>query len=276
MDADKIERRLQRIDAAVVRTERRLATLAAVRDRHEATVTSAIAAAEASRLHFVDAARAAFRDPYKALKAWERHEWRLSKLTVAEPDVAEVANGAHASVTGSTGLKGLTLRGRTILGRDDPERMAARDALKGMGEERAKWLQSVRRARTYAHAINQVGSEIGQVKNRLRDVAVRRAELVEELMAQGRSPAPQKQRPNERDPETGEPYLSRSDEELAELEEMHRAYRDILEGDVPEPAKKQTVDITLTPKERADLERRRLEQVYRRNRERIGDLDIDL
>ena len=35
---------------------------------------------------------------------------------------------------------------------------------------------------------------------------------------------------------------------------------------MPEPAKKPTVDITLTPKECADLERRRLEQVYRRNR----------
>jgi hypothetical protein len=52
-----------------------------------------------------------------------------------------------------------------------------------MGEQRADWLQSVRRARLHGHALNRVGEQIGQLKNRLRGLRLRRDELFEELMA---------------------------------------------------------------------------------------------
>lgn len=183
MDSDRIEKRLRRLDDAIARTERRIATLVAVRDRHDNTVTGAVVRAEVSRELFISAARVAFREPYRALKAWERHEWRLANLTLQLTSEEDIATGAHAAVTNSTKLAGLTLRGKTLFGRDDPERLAARDALKGMAGERANWLMAVRRARTYGLALEQVSKQIGSLKNRLRGIGIRRDELLERLHA---------------------------------------------------------------------------------------------
>lgn len=183
MDSDRIEKRLRRLDAAVARTERRLATLTVVRDRHDNIVTGAVVRAEVSREVFITAAQVAFREPYRALKAWERHEWRLSNLTLQSTTEEEIATGAHAAVANSTKLAGLTLRGKTLFGRDDPERLAAREALRGMAADRANWLMAVRRARTYGLALEQVGKQIGSLKNRLRGIGIRRDELLEPLHA---------------------------------------------------------------------------------------------
>lgn len=183
MDSDRIEKRLRRLDAAVARTERRIATLAVVRDRHDNTVTGAVVRAEVSREVFITAAQVAFREPYRALKAWERHEWRLANLTLQPTSEEDIATGAHAAVSNSTKLAGLTLRGKTLFGRDDPERLAAREALRGMAGERANWLMAVRRARTYGLALEQVGKQIGSLKNRLRGIGIRRDELLERLNA---------------------------------------------------------------------------------------------
>tara|TARA_R100000005_G_scaffold86783_1_gene55779 strand:- start:1818 stop:3227 length:1410 start_codon:yes stop_codon:yes gene_type:complete len=183
MDSDRIEKRLRRLDAAVARTERRIATLAAVRDRHDNTVTGAVVRAEVSRELFIAAAQVAFREPYRALKAWERHEWRLANLTLQPTSEEDIATGAHAAVANSTRLAGLTLRGKTLFGRDDPERLAAREALRGMAGERANWLVAVRRARTYGLALEQVSKQIGSLKNRLRGIGIRRDELLERLHA---------------------------------------------------------------------------------------------
>lgn len=183
MDSDRIEKRLRRLDAAVARTERRIAALAAVRDRHDNTVTGAVVRAEVSRELFIAAARVAFREPYRALKAWERHEWRLANLTLQTTSEEDIATGAHAAVASSTRLAGLTLRGKTLFGRDDPERLAAREALRGMAGERANWLMAVRRARTYGLALEQVSKQIGSLKNRLRGIGIRRDELLERLHA---------------------------------------------------------------------------------------------
>jgi len=182
MDAAQIERRLRRLDAAIGRTERRVAGLTAVRDFHDGKVVGAVGAAEVSQHHFVTAARLAFRDPYRAIKAWERHEWRLSKLTLTEPSDAEVATGAFGAVSNSAGLMGLTLRGRTILGRDDAERTVAREALATMGSHRAEWLGHVRRARVHGRALNQVGEQIRGLKNRLGSLRLRRDDLFNDLM----------------------------------------------------------------------------------------------
>lgn len=181
MDSDTIEKRLRRIDAAVARTERRIATLAVVRDRHDNTVMGAVVRAEVSRELFITAAQVAFREPYRALKAWERHEWRLANLTLQPTSEEDIATGAHAAVANSTRLAGLTLRGKTLFGRDDPERLAAREALRGMAGERANWLMAVRRARTYGLALEQVSKQIGTLKNRLRGIGIRRDELLERL-----------------------------------------------------------------------------------------------
>lgn len=181
MDSDTIEKRLRRLDAAVARTERRIATLAVVRDRHDNIVTGAVVRAEVSREVFITAAQVAFREPYRALKAWERHEWRLANLTLQPTSEEDIATGAHAAVANSTRLAGLTLRGKTLFGRDDPERLAARDALRGMAGERANWLMAVRRARTYGLALEQVSKQIGTLKNRLRGIGIRRDELLERL-----------------------------------------------------------------------------------------------
>lgn len=183
MDSDRIEKRLRRLDAAVARTERRIATLAAVRDRHDNTVTGAVVRVEVSRELFIAAARVAFREPYRALKAWERHEWRLANLTLQQTSEEDIATGAHAAVANSTRLAGLTLRGKTLFGRDDPERLAAREALRGMAGERANWLMAVRRARTYGLALEQVSKQIGSLKNRLRGIGIRRDALLERLHA---------------------------------------------------------------------------------------------
>lgn len=183
MDSDTIEKRLRRLDAAVARTERRIATLAVVRDRHDNTVTGAVVRGEVSRELFIAAARVAFREPYRALKAWERHEWRLANLTFQTTSEEDIATGAHIAVANSTRLAGLTLRGKTLFGRDDPERLAAREALRGMAGERANWLMAVRRARTYGLALEQVIKQIGSLKNRLRGIGIRRDELLERLHA---------------------------------------------------------------------------------------------
>lgn len=190
MNAEQIERRLRRIDAAIGRTERRVESLSAVRDFHDGKVVGAIGGAEVSQHHFAMAARLAFRDPYRALKAWERHEWRLSKLTLAAPSDADVAMGAFGAVSNSVGLMGLTLRGRTILGRDDDERTVAGEALATMGTHRAEWLGHVRRARLHGRALNQVGAQIRGLKNRVGSLRLRREELFNELMALPRDDRP--------------------------------------------------------------------------------------
>jgi len=264
MDAEKIERRLRRLDAALARTERRLGTLLEVRNYHERRFMVALANAEAAQDAFVLAARVAFRDPYRALKAWERHEFRLSKLTLAEPQDADVAAGAHAAVSNSTGLAGLTLRGRTILGRDDPERTAARAALEKMGEQRRAWLDEVRAARTYGHAVNQVGEQVRELRDRLRSGVLRRDDLWQALREAHDRPRTY----------TVPPSMTPVDEaDLAQRGELYRAYGDIIEGR-QSPERNASADAPmLTPEERARRERDRLARLYNRARGREGDLD---
>ena len=192
MDADRIERRLRRLDAAASRTERRAASLAAVHDHHAGNVFGAMVDAEASREQFIMAARVAFRDPYRALKVWERHEWRVANLTLESRDEVDVAAGAQSAIESSKGHTGLTLRGRTRLGRDDGERLAAREAFSGMAAARASWLLALRRARTFSQAKEQVGRQVDQLQNRLRSIRLRRSELLEQLHGLERSsPEPQ-------------------------------------------------------------------------------------
>lgn len=181
MDADRIERRLRRLDAAAARTERRAASLAAVRDHHAGNLFGAMVDAEASREQFIMAARIAFRDPYRALKVWERHEWRVANLTLDSRDEVEIATGAQSAIENSKGHVGLALRGRTRLGRDDGERLAAREALSGMATARASWLLALRRARTFSQAKEQVARQVDQLQNRLRNIRLRRTELLEQL-----------------------------------------------------------------------------------------------
>jgi len=183
MDAEGIERRLRRIDASIQRTERRVESLSAIRDFHDGRVVGGIGGAESSQHQFVFHARLAFRDPYRALKAWERHEWRISKLTLTERRDDEVVSGAFAAVSGQIGMMGLALRGRRMLGRDDAERIVAREALGRMSNIRTEWLACVRQARVHGQALNKVGAEIGRLKNRLRSARLRREDLFRDLMA---------------------------------------------------------------------------------------------
>lgn len=272
MEEDRIEKRLRRLDAALARSEQRLGTLVDVHDHHERRVTVALANAEAARDAFVLSARVAFRDPYRALKSWERHEWRLANLTLGEPTDAEVVRQAHAAVTGSTGIAGLTLRGRTRLGQDDPERAAARAALAKMGDERAAWREGVRLARTYGQALNQVGEQIRALRDRVRSAGFRREELVEELREVHRRSRDRERQP--RPDAVGERALRADDERIAERAELHRAYGEIVEGKrvAERSVFEQSGDEAAagTAEERAKRERARLERL--RTREQSRDL----
>jgi hypothetical protein len=202
MDATGIERRLRRIDAAMARTARRAASLGSVIDHHADRVSGAVVDAEASREQFIMSARIAFRDPYRALKSWERHEWRIANLTLKTRDETEVARGAHAAVDNSKGRFGLELRGRRRFGREDSERIAAREALSEMADARSNWLLALRRGRTFSQARDRVGRDLRQAQNRLRSIRLRRAELLEQLREQTKSWSAREEKPPEAREET--------------------------------------------------------------------------
>jgi len=208
-DADKIERRLRRLDAAVLRTERRIETLSAVRDRYHDVVAGAVISAEVSREQFVTAAQIAFRDPYRALKAWERREWRTANLAVEAPNEADVPGQIQAAIVNGKGGAGLSLRGRKRFGREDADRVAAHEALSSLGDARAEWLRSLRRAQTFSQAVDSVGRQISQLKNRLRGIGLRRSELLEQLYSL-KAPQPDelKQQLNKQAPQANRPSLS--------------------------------------------------------------------
>lgn len=171
----------------MARAERRTASLGVVLDRHADRVFGAVVDAEASREQFIMCARIAFRDPYRALKAWERREWRVANLTLKIRDEGEVVRDAHAAVENSTGRSGLELRGRRRLGREDGERIAAREALSEMADARSNWLLALRRARIFSQARDRVGHDLRQSQNRVRSIRIRRAELLEQLREQTKS-----------------------------------------------------------------------------------------
>lgn len=208
-DADKIERRLRRLDAAVLRTERRIETLSVVRERYDNVVAGAVISAEVSREQFITAAQIAFRDPYRALKAWERREWRLANLALEAPSEADVPGQVQAEIKGGKGGASLSLRGRNRFGRDDADRLAAHEALSSLGAARAEWLRSLRRAQTFSQSVDRAGRQIGQLKNRLRNIGLRRVELLERLFE---LKAPQRDEPRrepvEQTTETNRPSLS--------------------------------------------------------------------
>ncbi|MGX1101285.1 hypothetical protein [Amorphus sp. MBR-141] len=181
MTAERIERRLRRIDAAISKAQRRAASLGVVLDHHADRALGAAIDAEASREEFILLARIAFRDPYRALKAWERHEWRIANLTLKPRDEGDIAREAHAAITNGRSRFGLELRGRRRFGREDGERIAAREALSEMADARSNWVLALRRARTFSQARNSVGRDLGQVQNRLRSIQLRRSEVLEEL-----------------------------------------------------------------------------------------------
>ena len=209
MDTDKIERRLRRLDAAVLRTERRIETLTVVRERYDNIVAGAVISAEVGREQFIAAAQIAFRDPYRALKAWERREWRTANLALEAPDEADVPGQVQVAIESGKGGSGLSLRGRKRFGRDDADRTAAREALSTLGAARAEWLRSLRRARTFSQAVDRTGRQIGALKNRLRSIELRRGELLEQLYS---LKAPQrdefKREPDNQAFQTNRPSLS--------------------------------------------------------------------
>jgi len=209
INADKIERRLRRLDAAVLRTERRIETLSAVRDRYHDVVAGAVISAEVSREQFVTAAQIAFRDPYRALKAWERREWRTANLALEAPDEADVPGQIQAAIVNGKGGAGLSLRGRKRFGRDNADRVAAHEALSSLGAARTEWLGSLRRAQMFSQAVDRVGRQIGQLKNRLRGPGLRRSELLEHLYSL-KAPQPDefKQQLNKQAPQANRPSLS--------------------------------------------------------------------
>jgi hypothetical protein len=209
MTADRIERRLRRLDAAVLRTERRIETLSVVRERYHNIVIGAVISAEVSREQFITAAQIAFRDPYRALKAWERREWRIANLALETPNETVVPEQVQAAIKGGKGGASLSLRGRKRFGRDDADRMAAHEALSSLGAARAEWLRSLRRAQTFSHAVDRAGQHIGQLKNRLRNIGLRRAELLERLydLKSPRRDEP-KPEPLDQPPKTNRPSLS--------------------------------------------------------------------
>jgi len=124
-DSDKIERRLRRLDAAVLHTKRRIETLSVVCERYHNIVAGAVISAEVSREQFTTAAQIAFRDPYRALKAWERREWRMANLLLEAPDEADAPGQVLAVIKVGKGGAGLSLRGRKRFGREDADRVAA-------------------------------------------------------------------------------------------------------------------------------------------------------
>jgi len=209
INADKIERRLRRLDAAVLRTERRIEILSAVRDRYHDVVAGAVISAEVSREQFVTAAQIAFRDPYRALKAWERRERRTTNLAFEAPDEADVPGQVLAVIKAGKGGAGLSLRGRKRFGREDADRVAAHEALSSLGDARAEWLRSLRRAQMFSQAVDRVGRQVGQLKNRLRGIGLRRSELLEHLYSL-KAPQPDefKQQLNKQAPQTNRPSLS--------------------------------------------------------------------
>ena len=87
--AYKLEKRIWRLDAVILRTERRVEMLSVLKDRYHDIVAGAMIAAEVSREQFIEAASLAFRDPYKALKGWERREWSLSNFALNVPNTVE-------------------------------------------------------------------------------------------------------------------------------------------------------------------------------------------
>jgi hypothetical protein len=209
MNSDRIERRLRRLDAAVLRTEQHIEMLSVARDRYDNVVAGAIISAEVSREQFITAAQIAFRDPYRALKAWERREWRLTNLAPEAPDEADVPGQIQAAILNGKSGAGLSLRGRKRFGRDNADRVAAHEALSNLGTARAEWLRSLRRAQTFSYAVDRVGRQIGQLKNRLRNTGLRRAELLERLyelkMPQRGETKPE---PTEQGPQTNRASLS--------------------------------------------------------------------
>jgi hypothetical protein len=270
MKPEQIERRLRRLDAALTRSEHRLGTLVDVRDHHERRLSVALANAEAARESFVLSAQVAFRDPYRALKSWERHEWRCSNLTLGDPSDADVVKQTHEAVSRSTGIGRLTLRGRTRLGVDDAERTAAHAALAKLADERMAWLENVRLARTYGQAMNQVGTQMRGLSDRLRSGALRREELVEELRE-----AHQRQH-DTRDAADKERVRARAlwadERRITERAELHRAYGDIVDGQrVPSPVLTEARPeggIGSDPDDRAKKERLRLDRLHARARSR--------
>lgn len=208
-DSDKIERRLRRLDAAVLQTERRIETLSVVRDRYHDVVAGAVISAEVSREQFITAAQFAFRDPYRTLKAWERREWRTANLALEAPNEADVPGQVQAAIMNGKGGAGLSLRGRKRFGRDNADRVAAHEALSSLGAARTEWLRSLRRAQTFSQAVDRVGRRIGQMKNRLRNAGLRRADLLDRLYE---LKTPQREEttrePAERVSQTNRPSLS--------------------------------------------------------------------
>jgi len=209
MDTDRIERRLRRLDVAVSRTERRIEMLSIVRDRYDTIVSGAVISAEVAREQFIVAAQIAFRDPYRALKAWERREWRTANLALEAPDEADIPGRVQAAIVNGKGGAGLSLRGRKRFGRDDADRTAACEALSSLGAARAEWLRSLRRAQTFSQAVDRKGRQIGQLKNRLRNVGLRRAELLEQLYELKAPPRDElRQEPSNQASQPGRPSLS--------------------------------------------------------------------
>jgi len=208
-DSDKIERRLRRLDAAVLHTKRRIETLSVVCERYHNIVAGAVISAEVSREQFTTAAQIAFRDPYRALKAWERREWRMANLLLEAPDEADAPGQVLAVIKVGKGGAGLSLRGRKRFGREDADRVAAHEALSSLGDARAEWLRSLRRAQTFSQAVDRVGRRIGQMKNRLRNAGLRRADLLDRLYE---LKTPQREEttrePAERVSQTNRPSLS--------------------------------------------------------------------
>lgn len=266
MDAEGIERRLRRIDASIQRTERRVESLSAMRDFHDGRIVGAVGGAESSQHQFLFYARLAFRDPYRALKAWERHEWRLSKLTLAERRDDEVVSGAFAAVSDQIGMMGLALRGRRLLGRDDAERIVAHEALGRLASIRADWLASVRQARIHGQAFNNVGAEIGRLKNRLRSARLRREDLFQDLMAipvadLQRSEPVRRARPVSREQTLVAPQLSRRwraalrpPEDARDYEQVQRRLAVLDQAQLRYMAQRDRLedDIGLTPAEKTE------------------------
>jgi len=212
MKADKIEKRLRRLDAAVLRTEQRIETLSVVRERYDNIVAGAVVSAEVAREQFIAATQIALRDPYRALKAWERREWRTANLALETPDEADVAGQVQAAIENGKSGTGLSLRGRKRFGRDDADRAAAREALSNLGAARAEWLRSLRRAQTFSQAVDRTGRQIGQLKNRLRSIGLRRAELLEHLYELKAPPRDGlRQEPSEQAPQPGRTPLGVSE-----------------------------------------------------------------
>lgn len=234
MSAARTERRLRRLQSGIDRYEDRLKAMAELRARHQRAEMEAAELSIAHKERFLDNLSIAFREPHRAMKAWQRHEWSAWNLTLEERSPADVAERTYNAMTSRLRISGLQLRGRRILGKDDGEREAAMTALARLADNRQKWIEYVRESRMHGRAALETERWTAPLRARLHGARQRHRALLADLyrdrneeLAQDRKtiPIPEHLLPKEPQPTQTErlgPIMANADERRVASEQHYR------------------------------------------------------